>query len=489
MQTKLITALCLISAMTMSAQDQVSNTPQNVPLTIPVGVPLRLYLTKRVSKRSNAPVEARLLTALYAFDREVIPAGTRVIGHVGRVYPVSKWERTRAVLGGDFTPLHVAPFEFTSLQLPDGSTLPLHTVGSPGLGSLVPLIPQKAQQLAASNSSGGLVAKGKQKARDQITSQMAFVKSIPAIVRAPGKKEWLYDFLMSKLPYHPQYVRSRTRVDAELIDPLNFGSATMTQDSLKSLGSQPAADSIAHVRLLTPLDSASSQPGQKIEALLEQPLFSADHKLVLPEGTRLVGSVVVAHRARWFHRGGRLRFSFREVNLPEQMTQLKLNSTADSPSQTREDPLQFRTRGSVKAVESDKAPLKVDEEGGVQPKESKTRFLGPAVALLVASRAADNDPIRGPNGAITGHSSNIGGRTLGGGMGFGLIGTIAAQTSHLASTALGYYGLAWSVYSTLIARGTEVQFGKNAVLDISFNARTVALPTKSKAAGVSGSGQ
>jgi hypothetical protein len=89
---------------------------------------------------------------------------------------------------------------------------------------------------------------------------------------------------MSRLPYHPQYVRSRTRFDAELAAPLNFGPENVTQDSLHLLGSQPAAGSLVHARLLTPLDSNSSTPGQKVEAVLDQPLFSADHQLILPEG-------------------------------------------------------------------------------------------------------------------------------------------------------------------------------------------------------------
>ena len=37
--------------------------------------------------------------------------------------------------------------------------------------------------------------------------------------------------------------------------------------------------------------------------------------------------------------------------------------------------------------------------------------------------------------------------------------------------AFGYYGLAWSVFSTVIARGAEVEFGKDAAIDIGFNQR------------------
>ena len=407
-----------------------------------------------------------------------------MFGHVSRLQAVSRWERTRAILGGDFTPLHIAQIEFTSLLLADGRSIELHTIESPGLNSLVPFKPPKQRSQNGPSNSGGIVGAGKQKARDAIDAQIARVRSIPDIVRAPGKKEWLYDYAMSRLPYHPQSVRSRTRFDAELQSPLDFGSEKVTRDSLSLLGSQPAAGSIVHARLLTPLDSVSATQGEKVEAVLEEPLFSADHRLVLPEGTLVDGSVTLARRARWFHRGGHLRFNFQSVDLTPQAAEL-LSAPAGAPvpldeKLPRQRKVQLQTRATLSAAEGGNAPLKVDKEGGVQATESKTRFIGTAVAVLISRRAADNDAERSQSGVITGQSSNVGGRTLGGGMGFGLLGAIAAQSSRSVGAAFGYYGLAWSVYSTVVKRGAEVQFGKNAVIDIGFNQRTPAGSTTPK---------
>src|ERR1039457_637636 len=47
--------------------------------------------------------------------------------------------------------------------------------------------------------------------------------------------------------------------------------------------------------------------------------------------------------------------------------------------------------------------------------------------------------------------------------------------------AFGYYGLAWSVYSHLVARGSEVQFDKNAMMDIKFATRTPPQESKIRA--------
>ena len=60
-----------------------------VQLTVPAGAPLRLYLTGRVYKKAGKPAQAKVLDPVFAFDREVIPAGSLVTGQVSRVQPLS----------------------------------------------------------------------------------------------------------------------------------------------------------------------------------------------------------------------------------------------------------------------------------------------------------------------------------------------------------------------------------------------------------------
>ena len=76
-----------------NANDPSSKT---ISLNVDAGVPLRVYLTKRLSKRLNEPVHAKLLDPVFAFDREVIPAGTEVLGRVSRLDPTSKMSRATA---------------------------------------------------------------------------------------------------------------------------------------------------------------------------------------------------------------------------------------------------------------------------------------------------------------------------------------------------------------------------------------------------------
>src|ERR1022692_3422203 len=136
----------------------------------------------------------------------------------------------------------------------------------------------------------GVLGTGKQQVKDAIQGQIERAKNISDMVRGPNKMERVEDYLLAKLPYHPQYVRRGTRFDAELLDPLSFGSAPVPPGSLALVGTQPPADSVAHARLITPLNSFSSKPGQMVVAVLAEPVFSADRKLILPEGTHLEGT-------------------------------------------------------------------------------------------------------------------------------------------------------------------------------------------------------
>jgi hypothetical protein len=254
-----------------------------------------LYLTKRVSKRLAAPVEAKLLEPVFAFDREVIPAGTIARGKVSRTQSVTKWQRVRAILNGDFTPLRWAQVEFTTLKLLDGPELATHTVESMGLNTIYiePSSKNRKDQKAPpppQNPNGGILGTVKQTAKDRIQGAInARSRGFADIVRSPNKKEKLVDFLCSKAPYHPQYWRRGTRFDTSLRDPLEFGVAAVNPEDLNALGTQPPPDSVGHVRLLTALSSASAKQGEAVGAVVTAPLFSSEHKLALPEGTRLRG--------------------------------------------------------------------------------------------------------------------------------------------------------------------------------------------------------
>jgi hypothetical protein len=136
------------------------------------------------------------------------------------------------------------------------------------------------------------------------------------IVRGPDKKERIEEFLLNKLPYRPQWYRRNTRFDAVLSQSVSFGTAQLPPASLRNIG-LPAGDSLAEVRLLTALNSRTAVLNAPVQAVVEQPVFSPDHRLLLPEGALITGRVRRVQRARWFHRGGQLRFTFDRVEPPD----------------------------------------------------------------------------------------------------------------------------------------------------------------------------
>ncbi len=434
-----------------------------VRLSVPAGTPLRLYVTKRFPKRQGQAVTAKVIEPVYAFDREVIPAGAVVTGMVALTQPVKKWERARAMMRGDFTPLKISLVEFGSLRLPDGRAMPLSTAATAGLNTIYFEHRKKQpKQPPAADPNAGTRQKLEGRIKEQVNGR---VERVTDMVHAPGKMERLGDFAMSKLPYHPQQVARGTRFDAELSRPLSFGAEPVPAEASAALGGDPPPDSVIAARLLTPLDSGSAKQGDAVEAVLTEPVFAAGHKLVLPEGTRLEGAVLVTRRARWFHRGGRLRFTFSKVELPTEAAALRPASPVE---QHRQVVLAAAEAGGGELV-------KTDSEGGVKASEPKTRFIAPLLSWIVASRSADLDagmPSKLGTGAVNqGGRGLVEKRTLGGGLGLGLVGMAISQASPYVGMAMGYYGLAWSVFSNLISRGAEVHFEKNAVLEIKFAGR------------------
>lgn len=416
------------------------------------GTPLRVYITNRLPKRLGEPVHAILIEPVYSFNHEVIPAGAVLTGSVTKLTPVTKAQRTAAILGGDFTPLHHAEVQFTSAKLSDGHEIPLHTIPTAGLTSIYD--PRKAPPAPA--ASKGTLQQAKSQIANRVTSR---ANGVVGMVRGPDKLERFGDFFLMKLPYHPQWVRRRTRFDALLSDPIDFGAGQINPADLTQLGTQPSDDTIVHARLLVSTSSATAKLADRIEAVVSQPLFSSDEKLVLPEGTKLTGSVTRAQPARWFHRGGQLRFVFDHATLPE---------GAQALLTSRPLTLTLRSRAVLNGAESSGSQsLKVDPEGNAKTVESGTRFILPAVAAVIAIRGGHDFDHQEVNGVSTNHPGR---RILGGGLGFGLLGIIASRTSRLTGVAFGYYGLASSVFRNILARGADVEFEKDAATDIRFGA-------------------
>jgi hypothetical protein len=273
----------------------------------------------------------------------------------------------------------------------------------------------------------------KQKTSDALAS----IKSL----REPGQKGRLKDALVQQLPYHPQYLAKGTVYDAELSSPISFGRAVPSVAA--PAGTAPAPDSILTARLATTLDSSTTPRGTPFEAVLTETVFSADHQVVLPEGTKLTGEVTLATPARRFHRNGQLRFLFERVQVPNQ---------APAP-----------LMGALHSIDaSNDDHVAVDDEGGTTLENSRTRFIVPALSLLSLRASIDRDGHRfadpDGDGSIKTGGSGVGSRATGGFIGMGLIGAAVSQITRPVGIAMGVYGAVRTIYTNVLGKGREVTF-------------------------------
>ncbi len=404
-------------------------------VTVPSGVALRVALEKRVAiKRAGEPIRGPLVEPVYVFDRVVLPAGSIVEGHVAEIGGVPAKRRLKAILSGNFTPPREVRAQFDAVVLSDGTRLSLRTSLSRGTAHTV------------------RVAKRGKKQDGRVSAPQ--IDAAIRAFRAPGKLSRLKSALLGMLPYHRQAWAVGTLFTAALQDPLTAPARPAIEASIDPLTvAGPEAQEV-RARLLTSLNSATARRGAPVEAVVTRPLFSADHRLLIPEGSRLFGDVVEARPARRLHRNGRLLFVFRRIALPR----------GESRS----------VQGYLEGLEADfDAHLALDSEGGTRARSPKSRFIFPAIAAAAAGLSLHQD--YSTQGVP---DQDIGGRAESGAVGLGLIGTLVAQTSRAVASSIAFTGAAFSIYSTFIARGEDVVIPMNTPVEVSLKTHEENRPAR-----------
>lgn len=421
---------------------------QTIPLTVLKGTAVQVVLDKELKiQKVGQLVHGRVAEPVYAFDKLVVPVGTQVTGQVTQLEGVSGGRRTLDALNADFTPSRKVRIEFNELELVDGHHIPIHTSVTPGSGQVIQFVTASGgeKKKGVKDAASAKPDQAKQEAKQRWEDAMKQVHE-------PGKMHKLERYAEAQLPVHPQYIEAGAVYFAELEQPLDFGTEPLTLETAASLSSPPPPGSSVHVRLSAELSSATAQKGQEVDAILTQPLFDGN-RLVLPQGSRLKGSVVQVRPARRLSRNGQLRMVFHELVLPDGIAQ--------------------KVETSLEGVQSGKGQdVKLDSEGGAEANSPKTRYLstGIAVALALASSHADADA----RGGSVGGDTN--GRVAGGAVGFKLVGIAMGAFVHSQpfGMAMGAYGASMSIYSHFIARGRELVFPKNTAMEIAIGTRSPA---------------
>jgi len=407
-------------------------------LKVPAGTTLRVAVDRKVRiAEAGQTVSGKIVEPVYTFDQEVIPKGSLATGHVTNIHPIPARKRILSYASGNFSPVHKYELEFDSVILPGGERLRIATAVSPGIAEVVHLVAGDAKRNKR-NAAIRTVQNAKEAGKARMHDTLDEIKS-------PGKIQRLKQMLLAQSPYRRQYLDPGTRFYASLRDPLDFGRTTRTAEQLIQLGETPTADSILHARLATEVSSATAQRNNAISAVLTEPLFSQDHHLLLPANSLIAGEVIAAKPARKFHRNGDLRVVFDRIQTPEGLIQ--------------------SMRGSVEGVEADRrAGLRLDDEGGAQATDSKTRYLSTGVALLLAAAASRPDVEHGTTDTAGDPSLRAGAGVSGSGITGSLI-ALAAR-SQPVSIAFAAYGAGTSVYNNFLSRGRDVVFAKDTPLEI-----------------------
>jgi hypothetical protein len=422
----------------------------SVDLVLKAGRPLRVALDAKTSiKHVGQPVTGSVVEPVYAYDRIVIPAGTKVRGHIAQLDGGSAFTRARAYMGGDFSPPRQVVLQFDALLL-DDHEMSIDTVvkgGFPNVkrqvagGAAKKTRGTDARAVADGSFASHVRGEVRQRIDDTISSARQQVNDALAAMRQPGKMDRVKNAVIARLPYHPQYLVQGLVYDVELMSPLGFGA--VAPSPLAPAGSAPAPDSILTARLATALDSSKTPRGTPLEAVLTEPVFSSDHQLILPEGTTLTGEVTQAKQAQRFHRNGQLRFLFEKVQAPEQQPATLLAALY-----------------SVQARGDDH--VAVDDEGGTTLTSPKTRFIAPALAILALNASIEQDGHRyadpDGDGSMRTAGSGVGSRGMGGFLGFGLLGAGVGQITRPVGIGLSVVGAARTIYTNILGKGREVSF-------------------------------
>src|SRR6185312_12126565 len=352
---------CLITFGVLSA------TPLLSQATLPAGTPLVVSLDRNSPMHAGATLRGELVYPVYADNKLVLPKGAVIIGSVTALHP-DRARRRHAELGGDFTPFHTPEVQFDRIVQADSSTL---LVLSASVTDGAPIY----RAVAPAPIKGGLLH------REFNAGWSAARRDIGAFA-APGKGDRLLQFIYARLPYHPERIEAGTAWTIETTAAVEIPAAGVPAAPTPVLKRhfwdepapiQPAANNtrswIVNAGLTDSVSSETSHTGQAIQAIVAEPIYTADHVLAVPQGAVLSGTVTRAKPSRSFGRAGVLSFNFTRLVLPASGTRT----------------IETRLMGADSA-----AQIALNSEGQVTSRP-RDKITIPLLLALMASRPLDTD--------------------------------------------------------------------------------------------------
>jgi len=192
----------------------------SIPLTVPPGAPLKIALDTEVRVREvGQAIHGKTTQPVYAFDKLLIPAGTVVNGKVSAIDSVPGKTRVLDATDGNFSPARHVHVQFDEFVMADGRHMALQTVASPAPDGVLRFV--SANETEQKNKVEDAAGKKVSATRQAIHQQWS---ELQKQIHEPGKVHKLKRIALAQLPVHPQYIDAGTSFNADLLQPLDFGT-------------------------------------------------------------------------------------------------------------------------------------------------------------------------------------------------------------------------------------------------------------------------
>ena len=129
-------------------------------------------------------------------------------------------------MDANFSPVRAVHVQFNELVMSDGRRIPMQTVASPAPDGVLRFVP--ANEKAKTNKVQDAAAKKVSATRQQIRQQWA---NLQKQIHDPGKMHKLKRLAVAQLPVHPQYIDVGTSFNADLQQPLDFGTESVKPET------------------------------------------------------------------------------------------------------------------------------------------------------------------------------------------------------------------------------------------------------------------
>jgi hypothetical protein len=228
----------------------VDDLPIVMPLTVEAGTPIKVAIESEVRIRAvGQTIHCKTTEPVYAFDKLLVPVGTVVNGKVSAIDPVPKMTRTMQAANGNFKPVRKVHVQFDEMMMADGKTVALRTVASPAPDGVLRFV--SANEAEKKKNKVQEAASNKVSATRQAIHQQW--SDLQKQIHEPGKMHKVKRIVLAELPVHPQYLDAGTSFNANLLQPLNFGTETVMPGAMGDIGAPPPTGSAVHARLETAL--------------------------------------------------------------------------------------------------------------------------------------------------------------------------------------------------------------------------------------------